>query len=62
MDSDHLHLSEDRFTDLQQQDLAIYTTSIAVFFVLLWLGMRNWAPAVSLAVQVLTMDVIGESP
>ena len=47
-------------TDVQRQGLAISITFITVLGILGWIGQRKWVPAISLAVQVLTMDVSGE--
>ena len=60
MASNYIPRFADFSTDVQRQGLALFMTFIAVLAILRWTGLRKWAPAISLAVQVLIMDVGGE--
>ena len=46
--------------DEQRLVLALYITSITLFVICLWQGLRRWVPAISLAIQVLTMNIGGK--
>ena len=61
MDSRHPLLSADFFTHLGRQDMVLYTAYITIFFLLSWIWLRKWAPAISLAIKVLQMDIIGKA-
>ena len=61
MASNHISRVADISTDIQRQEMAIFITFATVLDILGWIGVRKWVPVISLAAQVLTMDISGKS-